>query len=104
VSVYDASLSGPALATRRFAPCRDRADDDVYKNASVSDPELIPIPPADSEIEDVFTGYGLRSDDNMDDNSVSISDDDSDTEEINHQDILLTSKVRVVLHAAVPLC
>jgi hypothetical protein len=50
-------------------------------NASVSDPEPFWIPPVDSEIDHVFTHYGLRSDDNMDDNSVSTSDDDSDTEE-----------------------
>ena len=56
--------------------------------------------------------HGLRLDDNMDNDSVSLefSNEDFDMEEIirnvcsSNQDLLLTGKVWVILHAAVPLC
>jgi hypothetical protein len=64
----------------------------------------------DSEIEDVFSSYGLGTDENVDvdeDTDSDCSDDiDSDTEEVAHKscirDILLTGDVSVSLCDRVP--
>ena len=60
---------------------------------SVSDPEPIWIPPADFE-NHVFLHYSVRLNDNIDDDSVGTGNDDSDVEEINHQDLLLTTRYK----------
>ena len=90
---------------------REDAKDDIrMRSVSLSDPEFPAIPPMDSEIEDIFSSYGLGTDINvdMDDNTDSDCSDDiyPDTEEVAHKScirgILLTGEVSVSLYDRVP--